>query len=151
MPRVAATTSSPPSEPGAAASARVISRACDKDTFPDATASRVAGHADNADVIVNDSRACAGVAPLVRATHSTSPRPHRTARAAARVDAAAHAFAAHANSSANRAQSSPDQRSASNRAAASRTSTNNSPRRDTTLLPNTERTADRTMRLEGES
>ena len=65
--------------------------------------------------------------------------PHATARAAARAAAAVHAFAARANSSARRAQSSPDQRSASNRAAAARTSTNNSDKRATTLLPNTEK------------
>jgi hypothetical protein len=125
------------SEPGTAASARTISRACANDTLPDATAALVAGHPDNARVVANDSRAWPGVAPAVRATHSTSPRSHSTARAAARVDAAVHAFAARANSSASRAQSSPDQRSASNRAAASRTSTNNSDNRATTLLRTT--------------
>ena len=134
MPRVPATASNAPSEPGTAASARTISRAWAIDTLPDATASLVAGHSDNARVVANDSRAWLGVAPDVRATHSTSPRPHSTARFAARVDAAVHAFAARANSSARRAQSSPDQRSASNRAAASRTDTNNSDKRATTLL-----------------
>src|SRR3954463_15208078 len=98
MPRLCATRNNAPSEPATAASARTISRAWDIDTAPDATASLVAGQSTNADTVANDSRAWLRVAPLVRATHSTSPRRHATARAAARVDAAVHAFAVRANS-----------------------------------------------------
>ena len=104
------------------------------DTPPDATASLVAGHSDNAFVVAN------ALAPAPASTQTTAPpTPHHRGHTPPpatppALDAAVHAFAARANSSDRRAQSSPDQRSASNRAAASRTLSNNSDNRATTLL-----------------
>ena len=134
IPRVCATASNAPSEPGTAASAahdltRLHHRhrtRCDRVARRRTLRQRRRGRQRLAPGPASH-RQCAPPTPHHR---GRTPAPASPARA----DAAVHAFAARANSSASRAQSSPDQRSASNRAAASRTATNNSDNRATTLL-----------------